>query len=136
MARNHIFSRRRRSDQLDGLDRFPTSDSEVHVLAVDDSLVDRTVIERLLRLTACRGLPFFLLPLFYFPLFFFLWKFILSSVLGFTVTAVDSGIRALQYLGLQDETNSQVGFDVSTLEISCCFFFFSFSCRLSFRIFS
>ncbi|KGN51845.1 two-component response regulator ARR5 [Cucumis sativus] len=81
MARNHIFSRRRRSDQLDGLDRFPTSDSEVHVLAVDDSLVDRTVIERLLRLTACR------------------------------VTAVDSGIRALQYLGLQDETNSQVGFD-------------------------
>ncbi|KAA0034347.1 hypothetical protein IC582_023132 [Cucumis melo] len=81
MARNPIFSRRRRSDQLDALDRFPTSDSEVHVLAVDDSLVDRTVIERLLRLTACR------------------------------VTAVDSGIRALQYLGLQDETNSQVGFD-------------------------
>ncbi|TYK15572.1 two-component response regulator ARR5-like [Cucumis melo var. makuwa] len=79
MARNPIFSRRRRSDQLDALDRFPTSDSEVHVLAVDDSLVDRTVIERLLRLTA--------------------------------FTAVDSGIRALQYLGLQDETNSQVGFD-------------------------
>ena len=26
---------------------------------------------------------------------------------------MDSGIRALQYLGLQDETNSQVGFDVS-----------------------
>ncbi|KAG7030808.1 Two-component response regulator ARR5 [Cucurbita argyrosperma subsp. argyrosperma] len=83
MARTPVFSRRRRSDQIDARDRFPTSDSEVHVLAVDDSLVDRKVIERLLRLTACR------------------------------VTAVDSGIRALQYLGLQDETNSQVGFDVS-----------------------
>ncbi|XP_022991435.1 two-component response regulator ARR5 [Cucurbita maxima] len=81
MARTSGFSRRRRSDQIDALDRFPISDSEVHVLAVDDSLVDRTVIERLLRLTACR------------------------------VTAVDSGIRALQYLGLQDEPNSQVGFD-------------------------
>ncbi|XP_023528003.1 two-component response regulator ARR5-like [Cucurbita pepo subsp. pepo] len=81
MARTPVFSRRRRSDQIDTRDRFPTSDSEVHVLAVDDSLVDRKVIERLLRLTACR------------------------------VTAVDSGIRALQYLGLQDETNSQVGFD-------------------------
>ncbi|XP_038891775.1 two-component response regulator ARR5-like isoform X1 [Benincasa hispida] len=92
MARNPIFSRRRRSDQLDGLDRFPISDSEVHVLAVDDSLVDRTVIERLLRLTACR------------------------------VTAVDSGIRALQYLGLQDETNTQVGFDVSTRNFHSLFF--------------
>lgn len=81
MARNSIFSLRRRSDPFDGLDRFTTSDSEVHVLAVDDNLVDRTVIERLLRLTACR------------------------------VTAVDSGIRALQYLGLQEETSSQVGFD-------------------------
>lgn len=69
------------SGPFDGLDRFTTSDSEVHVLAVDDNLVDRTVIERLLRLTACR------------------------------VTAVDSGIRALQYLGLQEETSSQVGFD-------------------------
>ncbi|XP_022151044.1 two-component response regulator ARR5-like [Momordica charantia] len=81
MARTPVFSRRRRPDQIDALDRIPTSDSEVHVLAVDDSLVDRKVIERLLRLTACR------------------------------VTAVDSGIRALQYLGLQDETNSPVGYD-------------------------
>lgn len=82
MARNPIFSRRRRSDQLDALDRFPTSDSEVHVLAVDDSLVDRTVIERLLRLTACRGLSLCLLPLFNYVLFLFLCKFILCSVFG------------------------------------------------------
>ena len=28
---------------------------EVHVLAVDDSLVDRKVIERLLKITSCKG---------------------------------------------------------------------------------
>lgn len=28
---------------------------EVHVLAVDDSLVDRKVIERLLKISACKG---------------------------------------------------------------------------------
>ncbi|KAE8726075.1 Two-component response regulator ARR3 [Hibiscus syriacus] len=49
---------------------------EVHVLAVDDSLVDRKVIERLLRISSCK------------------------------VTAVDSGIRALQFLGLDEEKNS------------------------------
>ncbi|XP_010548083.1 PREDICTED: two-component response regulator ARR3 [Tarenaya hassleriana] len=48
---------------------------EVHVLAVDDSLVDRIVIEKLLRVTSCK------------------------------VTAVDSGWRALQFLGLDEEKN-------------------------------
>uniref|UniRef100_A0A1J3CVG4 Two-component response regulator ARR7 n=1 Tax=Noccaea caerulescens TaxID=107243 RepID=A0A1J3CVG4_NOCCA len=43
---------------------------ELHVLAVDDSIVDRKVIERLLRISSCK------------------------------VTTVDSGTRALQYLGL------------------------------------
>lgn len=28
---------------------------EVHVLAVDDSLIDRKVIERLLKISACKG---------------------------------------------------------------------------------
>ncbi|XP_057810922.1 two-component response regulator ARR3-like [Salvia miltiorrhiza] len=55
----------------------PCLDSnEVHVLAVDDSLVDRKFIEKLLRLTSCK------------------------------VTAVDSGRRALQYLGLHEEEGS------------------------------
>ncbi|XP_042022180.1 two-component response regulator ARR3-like [Salvia splendens] len=55
----------------------PCLDSnEVHVLAVDDSLVDRKVIERLLRITSCK------------------------------VTSVDSGRRALQYLGLHEEEGS------------------------------
>ncbi|KAL7139113.1 hypothetical protein ABFS83_09G029900 [Erythranthe nasuta] len=52
----------------------------LHVLAVDDSLVDRKVIERLLKVSCCK------------------------------VTAVESGRRALQYLGLDGETSS-VNFD-------------------------
>ncbi|KAM0062328.1 putative response regulator and transcription factor RR-A-type family [Helianthus debilis subsp. tardiflorus] len=60
-----MFSRRWRSPETD-----------VHVLAVDDSLVDRKVIERLLKITSCK------------------------------VTAVESGWRALQYLGLDQEKTS------------------------------
>ncbi|GJX10683.1 two-component response regulator ARR5-like protein [Tanacetum coccineum] len=45
----------------------------LHVLAVDDSNTDRRIIERLLK------------------------------VFAFTVTVVDSGSRALQYLGLEDD---------------------------------
>ncbi|KAJ4916155.1 Two-component response regulator ARR7 [Raphanus sativus] len=46
---------------------------ELHVLAVDDSIVDRKVIERLLRISACK------------------------------VTTVESGAMALQYLGLDGD---------------------------------
>ncbi|KAL8111907.1 hypothetical protein AgCh_019562 [Apium graveolens] len=56
------------------------SHADVHVLAVDDSLIDRKVIERLLKITSCK------------------------------VTAVDSGRRALQFLGL-DEEKTSVGFN-------------------------
>ncbi|CAI9112495.1 OLC1v1012952C1 [Oldenlandia corymbosa var. corymbosa] len=48
---------------------------ELHVLAVDDSYVDRKVIERLLKISACK------------------------------VTAVESGKMALEYLGLEGEHN-------------------------------
>jgi two-component response regulator (ARR-A family) len=59
---------------------LPPMDSDVlHVLAVDDSLVDRKVIERLLKISSCK------------------------------VTTVESGLRALQYLGL-DGDNSSNGF--------------------------
>ncbi|XP_010550669.1 PREDICTED: two-component response regulator ARR5 [Tarenaya hassleriana] len=51
----------------------------LHVLAVDDSHVDRKFIERLLKISSCK------------------------------VTVVDSGTRALQYLGLDGEKSS-VGF--------------------------
>ncbi|KAK2965147.1 hypothetical protein RJ640_005310 [Escallonia rubra] len=60
--------------------RVSCGSEELHVLAVDDSNVDRKVIEKLLRISSCK------------------------------VTAVDSGSRALQYLGLDGEKNS-VGFD-------------------------
>ncbi|KAL3840997.1 hypothetical protein ACJIZ3_025588 [Penstemon smallii] len=81
MAKNGVFSRLRRFES-EGVDDFSLrSDShEVHVLAVDDSLVDRKVIERLLKINSCK------------------------------VTAVDSGRRALQFLGLDEEENSD-GFD-------------------------
>ncbi|CAN4086125.1 unnamed protein product [Withania somnifera] len=49
---------------------------QLHVLAVDDSHVDRKVIERLLKISCCK------------------------------VTAVESGRRALQYLGLDGEKSS------------------------------
>ncbi|KAJ0755070.1 putative response regulator and transcription factor RR-A-type family [Helianthus annuus] len=52
------------------------NDQELHVLAVDDSNIDRKVIERLLKVSS------------------------------FKVTVVDSGSRALQYLGLEDNNNS------------------------------
>ncbi|KAF3572672.1 hypothetical protein F2Q69_00061307 [Brassica cretica] len=48
----------------------------LHVLAVDDSIVDRKFIERLLRVSSCK------------------------------VTVVDSATRALQYLGLDGDNNS------------------------------
>jgi two-component response regulator (ARR-A family) len=59
----------------------------LHVLAVDDSMVDRKFIERLLRVSSCK------------------------------VTVVDSATRALQYLGLDGENNSSVGFEVINLII-------------------
>lgn len=58
----------------------PIDTRELHVLAVDDSVVDRKVIERLLKTSFCK------------------------------VTAVESGRRALQYLGL-DGDRSSVEFD-------------------------
>ncbi|KAL0355956.1 UNVERIFIED_CONTAM: Two-component response regulator ARR5 [Sesamum radiatum] len=63
-----------------GSDCSSSEVQELHVLAVDDSLVDRKVIERLLKISCCK------------------------------VTAVESGRRALQYLGLDGERSS-VGFD-------------------------
>ena len=42
--------------EIDGFGDVSSSDShDVHVLAVDDSLVDRKVIERLLKITSCKG---------------------------------------------------------------------------------
>ena len=55
MARNGMFSRRRRAEKVEEYDELlPLTDAthEVHVLAVDESLVDKIVIERLLKNTS------------------------------------------------------------------------------------
>ncbi|KAE8686895.1 Two-component response regulator ARR3 [Hibiscus syriacus] len=80
MAVNGAVTWLRRAEEIDGYDLSASDSEEVHVLAVDDSLVDRKVIERLLKITSCR------------------------------VTAVDSGRRALQFLGLDEEKEAN-GFD-------------------------
>ncbi|EOA37000.1 hypothetical protein CARUB_v10010030mg [Capsella rubella] len=80
MARDGGVSCLRRSDLMTntvaGIESAPLDLDELHVLAVDDSLVDRIVIERLLRITSCK------------------------------VTAVDSGWRALEFLGLDNDKAS------------------------------
>ncbi|KAJ4961007.1 hypothetical protein NE237_020917 [Protea cynaroides] len=57
-------------------DLSPPDSQDLHVLAVDDSVVDRMVIERLLKISSCK------------------------------VTVVDSGWSALQFLGLDGENSS------------------------------
>ncbi|KAI3412298.1 Response regulatory domain-containing protein [Psidium guajava] len=77
MDRDDVVSGRRRTSDVDASDPLqPSNSGEAHVLAVDDSLVDRKVIERLLRISS------------------------------FKVTTVESGSRALQFLGLDDDKSS------------------------------
>ncbi|ERN18382.1 hypothetical protein AMTRI_Chr10g229700 [Amborella trichopoda] len=66
-----------------------SSSPQLHVLAVDDSVVDRKVIERLLRISSCK------------------------------VTTVDSGRRALQFLGL-DEEQKTADIDVNMIITDYC----------------
>ncbi|CAN0925717.1 Two-component response regulator ARR3 [Linum grandiflorum] len=83
MARNGVIATHRWNlDSVDtGIAGFsPPPADEVHVLAVDDSLIDRKVIERLLR------------------------------NLAYKVTVVDSGIRALQFLGLDGDDKNRSSF--------------------------
>jgi two-component response regulator (ARR-A family) len=65
----------RKMEILNHSSKFGSPDP-LHVLAVDDSHVDRKFIERLLRVSSCK------------------------------VTVVDSATRALQYLGLDVEEKS------------------------------
>ncbi|KAL8230643.1 hypothetical protein R6Q57_000421 [Mikania cordata] len=62
--------------------------NQLHVLAVDDSNIDRKVIEKLLKVSS------------------------------FKVTVVDSGSRALEYLGLEDNKNSTRFDDGSGLKVN------------------
>lgn len=53
-----VLSRRSLPEEIGGFDLSPIRSEEAaaHVLAVDDSLVDRKVIERLLKIFSCKGL--------------------------------------------------------------------------------
>ncbi|CAO2829118.1 unnamed protein product [Amaranthus hypochondriacus] len=91
MSRNGVVPNRRwNSDSV--IDLSPSDyQSEAHVLAVDDSIIDRKVIEKLLKTTSCK------------------------------VTAVDSGMRALQYLGLvEDQRTSVDGLKVDLIITDYC----------------
>ncbi|RDX84086.1 Two-component response regulator ARR3 [Mucuna pruriens] len=96
MDSNSVVSWPRMPENMDGFGFSPEQSEEVHVLAVDDSLVDRKLVERLLKVLACK------------------------------VTAVDSGPRALQFLGLLDEqkipseTNGFVGLKVDLIITDYC----------------
>ncbi|QCD82647.1 two-component response regulator ARR17-like isoform X2 [Vigna unguiculata] len=96
MDSNTLVSWPRMSENIEAFPLSPNKSEEVHVLAVDDSLVDRKVIERLLKVLACK------------------------------VTAVDSGLRALQLLGLLDEpkipseTNGFEGLKVDLIITDYC----------------
>lgn len=120
MERNVVVSRRRKTEttaaKIEGFDVLPADSEEAHVLAVDDSLVDRKVIERLLKISSFKGDQKFRTSHSFF-LFFFVSIFgcvytDFSTVWKCAVTAVDSGRRALQFLGLDEEKTSSVGFDV------------------------
>ncbi|XP_002513063.2 two-component response regulator ARR9 [Ricinus communis] len=66
------------------------ADSQFHVLAVDDSLIDRKLIERLLKTSS------------------------------FHVTAVDSGSKALEFLGLNEEEEEEEEERRDSSPISVC----------------
>lgn len=51
--------RRNLPERVEVSDGSPSGSRELHVLAVDDSHVDRKVIERLLKISSCKGGVFF-----------------------------------------------------------------------------
>lgn len=106
------------------------SDFEYHVLTVDDSKLDQKVVERLLKTSSYKGnkhLPFshpaHLTP------FRILSLMCLASTstdskyafFGYAVTAVNSALRALEYLGLSESCPPAAKTNVSTVHvlISC-----------------
>ncbi|KAL1552953.1 Two-component response regulator arr9 [Salvia divinorum] len=64
------------------------AETQFHVLAVDDSIIDRKLIERLLKTSS------------------------------YQVTAVDSGIKALKYLGLLDDDNTMKDTNSHEVEVN------------------
>nr|XP_018624695.1 two-component response regulator ARR9-like isoform X2 [Nicotiana tomentosiformis] len=66
------------------------AESQFHVLAVDDSIIDRKLIERLLKTSSCQ------------------------------VTTVDSGSKALEFLGLQEDDNNHQEAEINLIITDYC----------------
>lgn len=60
MARNRVTSgalgKSKKTRRIGSCSARRTGLREVHVLAVDDSIIDRKVIERLLTISSCKGI--------------------------------------------------------------------------------
>jgi hypothetical protein len=65
-----------RSNLTELLEESHSGADELHVLAVDDNLVDRKVIERLLKISSCKGIIMILSidNSMFFVNFFFVWN--------------------------------------------------------------
>lgn len=83
------------------------SDTQFHVLAVDDSIIDRKLIEKLLRTSCYQGVDSFLFFLCDFYVSHEDWWCLSFYFFVFAVTAVDSGNKALEFLGLQEEQGNE-----------------------------
>lgn len=98
-----------------------------HVLAVDDSLIDRKILENLLRVSSYQGTKYAITKeqknVFDNLVLFWIWEFchkhfrftflLLLAVVA--VTCVDSGDKALEYLGLIDNLENNSNASPSTL---------------------
>ncbi|KAK1388402.1 Two-component response regulator ARR17 [Heracleum sosnowskyi] len=75
-------------------DRVVGEEQELHVLAVDDNLIDRKIVEKLLKNFSCK------------------------------VTTAENGLRALEYLGLRDDQqntlNCNIGSKVNMIITDYC----------------
>lgn len=91
------------------------AETQFHVLAVDDSIIDRKLIERLLKTSSYQGqfiinLYIFLKFIVSFLPFFFVGLILCWFLLVYlliAVTVVESGVKALEFLGLVDDEDDE-----------------------------
>lgn len=93
------------------------AEAQFHVLAVDDSLIDRTLIERLLKTSSYHGnlssislLSWYKERSFFVFAYWFSWiliVYLLWACFISAVTAVDSGTKALEFLGFHDDEQNE-----------------------------
>lgn len=102
------------------------AEAQFHVLAVDDSLIDRKLIERLLKTSSYQGTRFFigLLSLLF---FIYVYYFCVADLhLLVAVTTVDSGSKALEFLGWNESSSDEAFLSPKNQQVA-----FAFSLTLS-----